>query len=86
MLKFHAPYWRDKAVSGGAAAARGCSIEGGGTLFLGELPLRGAAQLREGEWSFWGGGGGLPLRGAAGRNMFLGELLPLRGAARLKEG
>ena len=30
-------------------------------------------------------GPGLPLRGAAGRNLFLGEL-PLRGAARLKEG
>ena len=27
----------------------------------------------------------LPLRGAAGRNLFWGELL-LRGAARLKEG
>ena len=29
--------------------------------------------------------GGLPLRGATGRNLFLGEF-PLRGAARLKEG
>ena len=30
-------------------------------------------------------GPGLPLRGAAGRSLFLGEL-PLHGAARLKEG
>ena len=52
------------ALSGGAPAARGCSIEAGRMLFLGP---------------------GLPLRGAAGRNLFLGEL-PLRGAARLKEG
>ena len=29
--------------------------------------------------------GGLPLRGATGRNLFLGEF-PLRGAARLKDG
>ena len=44
--------WREGALSGGAAAARGCSIEGGSKLFLGGLPLRGAAQL-EGGSSFW---------------------------------
>ena len=41
--------------SGGAPAARSCSInKGGRRLFLGELPLRGAARLKEGEGSFWG--------------------------------
>ena len=54
---------------GGAPAARSCPIEGGRSLFLGELPLRGAvgrslflgelplrgaAQLKEGGASFWG--------------------------------
>ena len=75
--------WRDEAVSGGAPAARGCSIEGGGTLFLGEHPLHGAAQLREGECSFWGG---LPLRGAAGRNLFLWDLPQSRYAGLLDGG
>ena len=46
---------------GGAPAARSCPIEGGRSLFLGELPMRGAAQLKEGEGSL----GELPLRGAA---------------------
>ena len=32
---------------GGAPAARGCPIEHGKGLFLGELPLLGADQLRE---------------------------------------
>ena len=41
---------REEPVSGGAPATRGCSSEGGRRLFLGELPLR----------------------GAAGRNLFLG--------------
>ena len=42
----------EEAASGGAhpggahPAARGCSIEGGRRLLLGELPLRGAARLR----------------------------------------
>ena len=44
----------EEALSGGAAAARGCSIGGGRKLFLAELPLRGAAQQREGGSSFWG--------------------------------
>ena len=40
--------WRgEKAAFGGAPAARGCSIEGGRRLLLGELPLSGAARLRE---------------------------------------
>ena len=80
---------REEPVSGGAAAARGCSIEGGRRLLggscrcaglldrygekrrllLGELPLRGAAQLREGGGCFY----------------IWGEL-PLRGAAQLREG
>ena len=70
------------------------------SLFLGELPLRGAARLKEGGGCFGGalaargcsieGGrrlflGKLPLRGAAGRSLFLGEL-PLHGAAQLREG
>ena len=47
----------EEAASGGAPAARGyCSIEGERRLFLGELPLRGAARLRE-------AGGGLLLEG-----------------------
>ena len=33
---------RKEAASGGAPAARGCSMEGGRRLLLGELPLRGA--------------------------------------------
>ena len=45
---------RNLFLGAGAPAARGCSIEGGMSLFLGELLLRGAAQLREGEGSFWG--------------------------------
>ena len=40
----------EEAASGGAPAARGCSMEGEKRLFLGELPLRGAAR--------WRGGGG----------------------------
>ena len=40
---------REEAVSRGAPAARGCSMEGGRKLFLGELPLRGAARWREGR-------------------------------------
>ena len=35
---------REEATSGGAPAARGCSIERGRRLLLGELPLRGAAR------------------------------------------
>ena len=37
----------EEAASGGASAAQGCSIQRGKrSLFLGELPLRGAARLR----------------------------------------
>ena len=39
---------REEAVSAGLSATRGCSIEGGKWLLLGEFPLRGAARLREG--------------------------------------
>ena len=49
---------RRDALSGGAPAALGCSIEGGRMLFLGGLPLRGTA----GRNLFLGE---LPLRGAA---------------------
>ena len=41
-------------ASGGSPAARGWSIEGGRKLFLGELPLRGAAGLEKGRCGFWG--------------------------------
>ena len=40
---------RKKPVSGRAPAVRGCRIDGKKRLFLGELPLRGAARWREGE-------------------------------------
>ena len=36
------------------ALSRGCSVEGGRRLFLGELPLRGAARWREEGGSFLG--------------------------------
>ena len=49
---------RRDALSGGAPAARDCSIEGGRLLFLGGLPLRGTA----GRNLFLGE---LPLHGAA---------------------
>ena len=39
--------WKE-AVSRGAPAARGCSIEGEKKLLLGKRPLRGAARWREG--------------------------------------
>ena len=57
------------------------------SLFLGELPLRGAAQLREGEGSFWGSCRCAGLRWIeGGRGLAaLGEL-SLRGAAQLREG
>ena len=43
--------------SGGAPAARGCSMAGGRSLFLGKLPLRAglAARWREGKACFWEG-------------------------------
>ena len=44
----------EEALSGGAAAARGCSVEGRRRLFLGELPLRGAVRWRGGGGSFRG--------------------------------
>ena len=43
---------RDDALSGEAPDARGCSMEGGMMLFLGKLPMRGAARGREGGGSF----------------------------------
>ena len=45
---------KEEHVSGGAPAARGCSVDGGRRLFLGELPLRGAAGLMEEGACFWG--------------------------------
>ena len=45
---------KEEPVSGGAPAARGCSIEERRRLFLGNLPLRGAALLMEGGACFWG--------------------------------
>ena len=77
--------WSEEAASGEAPAALGCSIEGGRRLFLGGLPLRWAARLREGGVCFWGGSrcAGL-LDWGGGRRLFLREL-PLRGAALLRE-
>ena len=48
--------WRkEEAAFGGAPAARGCPLEQGGrSLFLGELPLRGAAGLQTGGCCSWG--------------------------------
>ena len=43
---------REEAASGGAPAARGCSIEGEKRLLFGELLLRGAARLKEGGGCF----------------------------------
>ena len=69
---------------------RGCSIEGGMRPFLGELPLRGAARLKEGGESFWGTCRCAGLMDQGWRRPFLGELpfcagalgeLLLRGAA-----
>ena len=79
---------RKKPVSGGAPAARGCRIDREKRLFLGELPLHGAAGLMEGGRSLFLAK--LPLHGAAGlmeggRSLFLKEF-PLRGAAGLMEG
>ena len=42
------------AISGGAAAARGCLIGGMRGLHLGELPLRGAASFEDGGGCIWG--------------------------------
>ena len=55
---------REKLVSGEAPAARGCSMAGGKSLFLGKLPLRGAEGLMEGGRSLFLRE--FPLRGAAG--------------------
>ena len=52
---------RRRLLLWGAPAARGCSIEGDKRLLLGDLPLRGAASLREGGGCFRGE---LPLCGA----------------------
>ena len=46
---------RKETLSGGAPAARGCSIEGGRRLYYwGDLPLRGASRKRQGGGSFLG--------------------------------
>ena len=61
-------------------------MERGKSLFLGELPLRGAAGLIERRAAVSGGAPaarGCPMAG--GRSLFLGEL-PLHGAAGLMEG
>ena len=56
----------------------------GRNLFLEELPLRGAARLKEGEGSLVSGGTAAAARGC--REEPVSGELPLRGAARLKEG
>ena len=45
---------KEEAALGGAPAARGCPGQGDGRLLWGELPLRGAARLRE-EGGCFGG-------------------------------
>ena len=73
---------------GGAPAARGCPIEGGRRLIWGELPLRGAARLKERGGCFEGGSryaGLLDRERERERRLLWGELRPLRGAAQLKE-
>ena len=55
---------REETLSGGAPAARGCSIEGGRMLYYwGDLPLRGDSCKREGRGSFLGSSrcAGLPV-------------------------
>ena len=73
-------------ASGGSPAARGCSIEGGRKLFLGELPLRRADGSEKGRSGFWGSPAarGCSIRDERKR-LFLGEL-PLHGAAGLENG
>ena len=47
--------WRkEEEPSGGSSAARGCWIGERKMMILGDLPLRGAAVLREGKGCFWG--------------------------------
>ena len=68
--------------SGGAPAARGCSIEGEREEFLAEIPLRGLLDWKGEEAVL---GRAPPARGCLieeQRGLFLGEL-PLRGAATL---
>ena len=56
------------------------------SLFLGELPLRGAARLKAGDGEkALSGGGAAAAWGCREEPVSSGEL-PLRGAARLKEG
>ena len=46
---------KEEAALGGAPAARGCPLEQGGrSLFLGELPLRGAAGIQRRGGCSWG--------------------------------
>ena len=42
----------EEAASGRSSAARGCSVDGGRRLVLGDLPLRGAARYRDGGGCF----------------------------------
>ena len=75
--------WRSgAAVLGGAPAARGCSMEGGRRLLLGDLPLRGAAPLRGEGGCFWGTSrcAGL-LNGGAGKEAAFGGAPAARGCS-----
>ena len=75
-----------EAASGGAPAARGCSMEGERRLLLGELPLHGAVRYGGGEEAAIGGAPaarGCSMEGE--RRLLLGEL-PLRGAVRWRGG
>ena len=74
--------WRSGAVLGGAPAARGCSMEGGRRLLLGDLPLRGAAPLRGEGGCFWGTSrcAGL-LNGGAGKEAAFGGAPAARGCS-----
>ena len=43
----------EEDVSEGAPTARGCSVDGGRRLLLGDLPLRGADRRKDGGGCFW---------------------------------
>ena len=79
--------WRSGAVLGGAPAARGCSMEGGRRLLLGDLPLRGAAPLRGEGGCFWGTSrcAGL-LNGGAGKEAAFGGAPAARGCSMAGRG
>ena len=79
--------WRSGAVLGGAPAARGCSMEGGRRLLLGDLPLRGAAPLRGEGGCFWGTSrcAGL-LNGGAGKEAAFGGAHPAARGCSIEGG